>query len=179
MSFGVLLQSQLECLRTFVAGREVTDLGAGDCANAMRIRRLGASKVIAVDKETVITGVSIGRGPRSIVCERSYFDGYWEPIDVAFLSWPPNWHCPGLVQAIDRASIVAYLGKNTDGSACGWRDLWEHLRGRSVLAECPHRRNTLIVYGAGCSARPLLPEEQAALDPGCLYGYEDRAAARG
>lgn len=167
MSFGTLTKEQAKYVQHFVAGRVVTDLGAGDCELARLLKKLGASKVIAVDKNGPIMKESKG-----VSCVRSYFSDYREPIDVAFLSWPINWHVEGLIPALARASTVIYLGKTTDGMMCGWLTMWRHLSARTVLAEYPNPNNTLIVYGAPCGPRALLPDEEAGLDKsGRVHDY--------
>lgn len=173
--YGGLSAAQEKALEPFVRGRVVTDLGAGDCTLARKVKRMGASKVIAVDKETVISGAVIGRGKDMVVCERRTFAEYSEPIDVMLLSWPVNWFCPGLVAACERARIVIYLGNTMGGIMCGSCDLWEHLIGRQYLAVYPNRHNTLIVYGPPSKGRRLLlPEELAAFDTETIHDYVDR-----
>lgn len=170
MSYGVITLEQAEFIRWFVAGRHVTDLGAGDCEHTQRLLGCGATRVTAVDKQLLPTGWPIG----CMDLIETYFRDFDDPVDVAFLSWPPNWACPGLVEALGRASTVIYLGKNTDGTSCGWPGLWQHLVRRTILAEYPNPSNTLIVYGRPCPERPLLPEEAAALDTGKPHAYRSR-----
>lgn len=44
--------------------------------------------------------------------------------------------------------MVIYIGKNTDGIACGSPQLFDYFRWREVLVYDPDPQNVLIVYGA-------------------------------
>jgi len=166
MSYGKLNPHQREVLNVVIQNRQVTDLGAGDCELAHELLRLGARGVLAVDK-------TFQPRVESIQYIQSYFNAYTEAIETAFLSWPPNWNCPGLIDLLDRADVVAYLGKNTDGTACGYSLLFEYLVSREVVAYVPDRRNTLIVYGSGRGKRAPLGEEYAGLNTEDWFAYED------
>jgi len=78
----------------------------------------------------------------------------------------------GLLQALDRADVVIYLGCNTDHSACGSPELFRQLCGRELLGHVPHRRNTLLIYGRGTRTGPLTGEEFAGLT-GALLSFEE------
>jgi hypothetical protein len=135
----------------------VHDLGAGSGALSRVISLLGAKHVIALDMNPLFKR----RYPRvTRVC--GHFLGYHEPVDTALVSWPYNGMDSGLPEIIDRARVVIYLGKNTDGTACGTRQFWDRVTRRQVLAHEPDQRNTLIVYGEGIAMRMPLPEEAAA-----------------
>ena len=51
MPFGQLNKAQLKALVPLVRGKVIHDLGAGDLGLALELLNLGASKVIAIDKE--------------------------------------------------------------------------------------------------------------------------------
>jgi hypothetical protein len=155
---GRLNPVQRALLRDHVGDETVHDLGAGACTFSDLIAELGAKKVYAVDKV-------IWEQPRSPKVEvvRCYFADYLGPApEVVFLSWPDNHILNGLIQLLQKARKVIYLGKNTDGTACGWPGLFEHFLGRSILAHAPDPKNSLTVYGAPCERRvPQTGEEMA------------------
>jgi hypothetical protein len=158
MPFGKLNQAQRRTLEAVIKGRLVTDLGAGDCRLAYELLKLGALEVVALDKEPIEA-----REPLRVTFVRSYFVDYHKDIGVAFMSWPPNWMCPGLVNLLARAPYVVYLGKNTDGDACGFPKMFEYLLTREVISYVPDKPNTLIVYGPKASVRAPTGEEHAGL----------------
>jgi len=173
--FGEVTDHMSQTLREYVEGKEVWDFGAGDLLHAKRLLRLGAKHVFAVDKEG--QPHSRYRG-WPITPVKSYYVDVEPPpsgFPVAWVSWPTNHTLVGLVPLLERAETVIYLGSNTDGAACGWPGLFNHLHFREVLAHIPHRRNSLIVYGRQLSEaerRPLLGEEAAALG-GVLIKFDE------
>lgn len=150
-------------LAPHIRRRCVADLGAGDLIETEALLGLGAAHVVAVDKAEM---------PRikttSKVTYQQYYFARCPPlalrsVNAAFLSWPVNYPC-GLAELIEPVPVVIYLGSNQNGSACGDRSLWLHLKRRNVLLHVPDRRNTLIVYGSRLDQRRhLLPEEHAVL----------------
>jgi len=166
MSCGRPNPVQVACIRKFVEGRIVSDLGAGDLLLSHLCAVLGATKVIAIDKETM-PEADISLPIEQVRCAFRY---YKRNIDVALLSWPINTSC-GLEALVNRAEIVIYLGKCTDGTICGTPRLWSHLVRREVLLLSPDRTNTLIVYGPSRVERALLLEEHAGLDDNNWYTY--------
>lgn len=159
MSFGRLNQAQRKALEAVIKDRQVTDLGAGNCGLSLELLKLGAREVVAVDK----AAVEGSPGP-NLRLVQAYFVEFLEPIEVAFMSWVPNWFCPGLISLLRRAPIVVYLGKNTDGNACGFHDLFAYLVRRKVLAYVPNKANTLIIYGAQEVSRASMAEELVGLN---------------
>lgn len=158
MSYGKLLPDQIKALRPIIQGRHVHDLGAGDGELSLALLQLGAAKVTAVDRNKIPTAPGVE-------CRQAYFENVRDAIDIAFVSWPSNRPDGGLLSLIRRAREVVYLGKNTDGTACGSRPFFRALQQREVRAYVPNRENTLIIYGAdtGVLRRPT-PEELAGLD---------------
>lgn len=161
-SYGRLSDAQRELLRPFVADRIVHDLGAGSGALSLILLELGAAHVVAVDKE-----ISLPHHNKITTVE-CYFDEYRsdDPIDTVLVSWPHNSSSPGLSFLVGLAKQVIYLGKNTDGSSCGTRELMVGLLSRPVLAHAPERQNTLTVYGESQGRyvdRQVTGEEYAAL----------------
>jgi len=162
MSYGEITARMVKILRPLVAGKVVVDFGAGDCSKAATIKALGASRVLAVDKAPMPPTDGI----EQVV---GYFAELGDEVppeyDVAFVSWPQNYYQPnGLALLAERAKVIVYLGSNTDGNACGYRDLFLHMLTRTLEAHVPHRRNTLIAVGefTGRMRKPTW-EEKAAL----------------
>jgi len=169
MPFGLFTPEMEALVAPQVVGATVWDLGAGDLTYARRLVALGADRVLAVDKESY----HLRHSAQQIEMLHSYFDDL-EPqdIEVAFVSWPQNKFDRGLLQALDRADVVIYLGCNTDHSACGSPELFRQLCGRELLGHVPHRRNTLLIYGRGTRTGPLTGEEFADLT-GALLSFEE------
>lgn len=165
MSHGEFRDNQAETVKPFIEGKVIHDLGCGDLTLAHQLLRLGAEKVIAIDryspltysKRTKLTGIDL------VTCYFHDFKG--TDIDTVFVSWPINWYDYGLGQLIEKAKTIIYLGSNFDGSACGYSDMWDYLSTRRILAHVPNSKNTLIVYDREYESRKKIPEERAALSP--------------
>lgn len=176
--FGVVTAEMEALLVPHVQGKVVWDLGAGNLWHAQMLLRLGALRVVAVEKECLPRGI---RDPRVEVLH-ARFDEVVVPragIDVAYLSWPVNHdHIPGLEALLSRSHKVVYLGSNVGGTACGGSDLMWYLASREVLGHVPHEQNSLAVYGEGSAmGRALLPEEWAALHPERVWTLDEAAEA--
>jgi len=104
-----------------------------------------------------------------------YFADFMDSVDVAFVAWPTNSRAiDGLVEILERASVVAYVGCNTGGTACGTPGFFQHLLQRELLAYEADRRNTLIVCGRRMDkAREPQGEEKAGIDSDTLYEYDE------
>jgi hypothetical protein len=163
----MLSKPHAAAIRRHVEGNVVHDFGAGNFALSVRLLELGASQVIAVDKSPAqpppLAGLSF---------VRSRFEDYRESSDIAFISWPIN-HPVGLHRLIEHSRLVIYLGKNTDGTVCGYDALWDHLVQREALDHLPTFMQTLIVYGPRRVRRPQLPEEFAALNLDHVWSYRE------
>lgn len=158
MAYGKISPMMEAVLRPLVTGKVVYDLGAGDLQHARHLLRLGARRVVAIDKEPKPT-----HSPDIEVVE-GYFNQVPVPprIEVAFSGWPINTSTPGLVSWLEVAETVVYLGHNFDHSSCGNPALFQHLLRRKLLAWVPHRANTLIVVGEPLAEpREPTPEEAA------------------
>lgn len=166
--YGSLSVEQSAALLQYVSGKTVHDLGAGNCALSRVLVSLGAEHVVAVDKSPRVIASTDRQRLTYVACS---FDAFMPPIDTAFVSWPINVRYTGLAQLIARSRVVAYLGKNSDGVACGEPSLFTYLREREVLAYVPHQHNSLIVYGPGLVERDPLGDEVAALDVGNPWWY--------
>lgn len=168
MPYGALAPTQKQQLKPFVQGQRVVDLGAGDLKLANELLRLGAHQILAIDKEGMVT-----RSLR-IALFHGRFDQVPDsfPLDLVFVSWPPNWRCD-LERLVRLAKTVVYLGKNTDGTMCGTPELFHHLSGRNVLAYVPDPKNTLIVYGSDLVTRRPKGEELAGIRISTdMYSFE-------
>lgn len=174
--FGTMTPQMRGAISPYVYGELVWDLGAGDLWHSKMLVALGATGVVAVDKEELPPSPD----PR-IRTTRSYFDAVETPpegLSVAYLAWPINHaHIPGLGQLLSRSRTVVYIGSNTHGSACGGPSLMAHLASRSVLAHIPDPQNSLIIYGEWVGKRALLPEEWAALHPERMWTLEEATEA--
>ena len=173
MPYGKLTPTQAEVLSKHVRGQIVYDLGAGDLSLSKRILELGASHVRAIDKEAR----SRKKLPPCLSYEQAYFHQWRSgfPLDVAFCSWPTN-HETNVLPLLMKAQVVIYLGKNTDGSACGTTDLFEHFTTRELLDYSPHHLNSLIVLGKPLSApRKPVGEELAGIrmSEWTFYSYRE------
>lgn len=168
-SYGRLSDAQAERLRPFVEGKVVHDLGAGrDCDLSLVLIALGAKRVIAIEKDPMTR-----LNHPDIEQHETHFSDYIkahseEKIEVAFIAAPRNARDWDLLRFVTSANRVVYLGKNTDGTACGSRQLFESFLTREVLAYVPEYPRTLIVYGDTLKTpRVYRGEEYAA-----LYGQD-------
>lgn len=173
MSFGRLSHAQLMAIRAVIAQREVVDLGAGSGALAQQLVDTGASRVVAIDK--------VEWGPVASGVERLWmrFEDYVGPASLVFLSWPDNHPNRGLLDIVTRAQTVIYVGKNTDGTACGWPGLFTEFQTREIVAHVPEQRNTLTVYGPARVRRGPTGEEFAGINCHGAWFSFSRAEALG
>lgn len=163
MGYGYLNDKQYETVSKYVRDRHVHDLGAGDMRLSIEIASMGARSVVAVDKEPIESGYQ--KLSRKVRVVKSLYQDYLGAIDIAFVSWPSNWETPGLLGCLERAQLVIYLGKNTEGTICGTPGFYEHLRRRKLLEYVPVRKNTLIIVGNMLSRkRAATFEEKAGMD---------------
>lgn len=167
---GNLTPEMQQTIAPFVQGREVWDLGAGMLNHSILLRQLGASLVVAVDKDLPQHAKDIP-GVRAV---RHCFQDVPPPgaIDVVFMSWIPNYACQGLMELIWDAQTIIYLGCNTDGMACGTPALFAFFLAKfNMVATVPLQENTLIVYQRAETPerRDLLLEEYAVLSGELLY----------
>lgn len=166
---GQLTDDQESVLSGEVRDQVVYDLGAGSCRLSYRLLELGASKVIAVDRNP---DPDPKNHPDQVEYRRAYFHEL-DPITegLAFVSWPQQ-YLQGLVKLVKKAPKLVYLGCNTDYTACAPTEFWEHVTRRELLYHVPHHRNTLLVYGKRTSEqRELVLEEKAGLDRSKVYSY--------
>lgn len=162
-SYGYLNKQQAECLIKYVNGKVVYDLGSGNLKLSNELITLGAAKVISIDKK-YIGGRANNFYQSGVEIRASFFQDIDEDIDTAFVSWPANYD-NGLLKILKRTKTILYLGKNTDGVACGTPDLFKYLITRKVNIHIPSKRNTLICYSDELvENRYLLDEEAAAIN---------------
>lgn len=167
MSYFNLDKDQTRYLRDLVKGEVVADLGCGMGMLTKLMARMGASMVHGVDKK-----VLTDRNSKRVHWHQSYL-AYWQmPLDVeiAVVSWPQNTPLQGITELLQAVPHVVYIGKNTDGTACGNPALMRYLSGREAHTYLPNNKNTLIHYGSGDRKlqRCIYHEEYAALAQGIL-----------
>lgn len=169
MTFWSLNAKQREALKPYVAGKVIHDLGCGDMTLSEEVIRLGALSVHAIDKDPPLR-----HAPKGVTFHRARFIEVLEPIDVALISWPPNYEC-GLDKPVSNARSIIYLGANFNGLTCGTVRLFGTLARRNVEAYVPDRENVLTVYGSPIDhSRGLTGEEAAGLaqNVGQPWSYE-------
>lgn len=162
---------QLSAIAEAVDSRHVHDLGAGDCRLAvLLLMECNARTVTAIDCELPDGGRRRALEymlPGDLLFVESTFAEYVpsEPIDVAFVSWPPNRFVRGLVDLAASARTIIYLGSNVDCSACGGLDLLQYFLCRELQRYIPARQSTLLVLG-DLLEHPREPtgEERAGID---------------
>ena len=175
--YGCLNEVQEKALIPFLQGRVVTDLGCGDCGWTRFILEQGASRVVAVDKENFVKKPDWWRG-RPVKFVHQQFVDFHDPVDVAFVSWPLNSYSGtrGLIDIMDRAATVIYLGSNVSGNSCGSPQFFDNLLSREIKVYEP-ARSTLIVYGGrlpeGHKRKPY-HEEWAGMELSTVYPFSDR-----
>jgi hypothetical protein len=169
---GTLTREQSVILAAVVRDRVVHDLGAGSGELSDILVELGATKVIAIDKDW-----RGSKNLKNVEVHPCYFHDFAGPDpDVAFLSWPVNWHVNGLVELLEKARLVIYLGTHTGGSACGWSGLFDHLLSRTIVIHAPHWKNTLTVYGPRCDRRGPRTGEEHAMVTRRIWSYDEAEA---
>jgi len=154
-----LSEDQIRRLEPFVKDQSILDLGAAELAGSELMVELGAQDVLAVDRNGMPTPSS-----SSITTRVTQFHLLEETRPVVLASWIVNWQV-NLERHLDAADVVISISKNTDGSSCGYREMWVLLRRREVLLHVPERINTLTVYGPRLVDRAPTGEEVAALWP--------------
>jgi len=170
-----LNDKQLEHLRPYVKDSSILDLGAADLEGAQLMLELGARDVLAVDRFEM-PRPSISR----ITTKQVQFQHLEETRPVVLASWIVNWQVD-IEKFLETADVVISISKNTDGSACGYRGMWQHLRRREVLLYLADPTNCLTVYGpkkVELTERPPTGEEVAALwpDPMKMWSFEEAEA---
>jgi hypothetical protein len=180
--YGQLTPHAQEIVSKLVRDKIVWDLGAGEGHFCRRLLRLGARKVVAVEKawNSGNPGIHWGRpdfGTLNIDVRPNYFKDVEVPpegIEVAFLSWPFNIYMEGLQELLRASRTIIYLGSNVQGNACGYLEMFEHFREREIEAYLPKLDNTFIVYGDVLDEpRTELVGEEKAVFGGKIISFED------
>lgn len=157
-TYYTLSDEQTAYLRTVVAGRVVADLGCGSGEISRTMAGMGATLVHAVDKAPCPV-----EHPK-VEVHQSYFN-HWrcpEGVEVAVICWPQNYTLLGLTEILRIVPHVVYVGKNTNGTACGTPPLFTYLSRREPVRYLPHRANVLIHYGDEARQEPTLHHEELA-----------------
>jgi hypothetical protein len=171
MPYAKPTDKQLSAIAEVVTDRHVHDLGAGDCHLAvLLLLECNARTVTVVDYVLPRDGRRRALEymlPGDLIFVDAMFEKYVlsKPIDVAFLSWPPNRFVPGLLDLVASARTIIYLGSNADCSACGGLDLLQYFLSRELQRFIPDRQSSLLVLG-DVLAQPREPtgEERAGID---------------
>lgn len=180
--FGAFEKEHKDIVKEYVRGATVLDLGAGDGERASIMYSMKPKKIVAVDYSYALMPMQI-QGFLSLkmtfgelITEKM---SLIDQADVAYVSWPANRggmfsnSMDDLVKTLERIPLVIYTGCNVGGTACGWMELFEHFRWRSVKAYAPSRRNTLIVYGKMTGVKRLfIHHEEWAARRGFAPPYE-------
>jgi hypothetical protein len=158
-------------IEPYVRDRVVHDFGAGDLGEAMMLLALGAHHIHAIDRHEM---PEPPRAPWRVTRHVQHFSDWQHEgfIDVAFVSYPVNWDM-GLARLLRQARTVIYHGKCTDGTMCGYEEMWRHLMQRQVLAHEHNPVGTLIIYGKEPAVRDPLPEEQCGVDLDRMWSYDE------
>lgn len=165
MGYWKLNQEQQKLLEWCVSRKSVEDLGAGDGSLSVLCMSLGASPVIAIDKEPIQVFSRDG-----LVVVQSNFKS-WSLVNmdrsnsVAVVSFPREYEDKYLTQILSDFPIVAYIGCNDGGTACGGPSFWRQMASREVLAHSEARKNNLTIYGGECGKRELLEQEKISIYP--------------
>ena len=170
MGYGKISSKQWDAIGEIVKGKTVHDIGCGDLEHARGLIKHGASKVIAIDKNHVVS-----TDPRIEVVEKRFHEYRpTESMEVAFLSFPVNYDAPGLLYHLATAKIIIYIGNNFNGTACGIPMLFHFFVSRKLISWIPNPRNTLLVIGEWTlDKREPTPEEMAGIDVENYYDYYD------
>ena len=161
--YGHFSPEMKEMVKPYIQGKHVWDLGCGTMVHAMWCCQNKASLVTAIDKSA----------PALIPVEEKLFFIH-QPfsqvkvpghIDVAWVSWPANYYCPGLLSLLKVASTIVYIGSNLNGNACGTLELFRHFCQRPILEHVQDYSNSFVIYGesANKSREEGLWEEYAAV----------------
>lgn len=174
MPYGKFNIDQMKAVVPFLRDAHVHDLGAGTGELSRQLVQLGARQVTLVDKAPHEDWRTLHLPTYKYVV--SYFQDYKDKIETAFISWPwTGGRETGLTTLAKGASTVIYMGKNTDGTACGSSELYQMFAGREILAHVPAFKNTLTVYGPRRVKRDPTGEEMAGLmsHTGRAFTYEE------
>lgn len=162
--YARLNKDQTQYLRGVVKGKVVADLGCGDGTLTRLMARWGAKFVHGIDKE-----LPPARNSKKVRWHTAYFNEWEMPpeVELAVVSWPRNAAVVGLVELCSRVPEVLYVGKNTDGIACGNPQFIRTLSERVDIRYIPDQHNVLIHYGSGRRPFPYIyHEEYAGKDDG-------------
>lgn len=146
-AWGVWCDEMKHKVKSIIYGRKVWDVGAGNGYDTYWMANNGAFEVVSVDAAPL--DKKLFRDFPHVTLVHEYFHNLL-PIpdtDIVLVSWP-HAYSDGLVDLIQNAGMVIYLGKNFDGVRCGPDDFWAYVRyHRDILWSCSTDKNTMIIYG--------------------------------
>lgn len=156
MAYWRLNPFQRATLLDFVKGDTVYELGCGDLSLA-KLMATTAKWVHAADKEFARVPALPNLSFYNMPLARLQWPIH---LDCVVVAWPQTTHVPGLLELVQRAFRVVYIGCNTDGSACGDHALWLHLTKRMLVHEVRDRYNCLHCYSLVTHNDPQFRSEE-------------------
>jgi hypothetical protein len=165
-----LSDDQVRQLEPFVKDQSILDLGAAELAGSELLVELGARDVLAVDRNRMPTPSS-----ELITTQVTQFHMLEETRPVVLASWIVNWPV-NIERHLRAAKYIISISKNTDGSSCGYEQMWQLLMMREVLLYVPERKNALTVYGPDSGIRRTPTGEELAAtwpDPMRMFSFEE------
>lgn len=163
---GTLNDGQAAAVAAAINRRQVADIGTYAGRLAERLLELGASGVdcISDDELPLLPPNHRIAYTRVRDYETVFSTGLIGQPQLLFMNWPVDKNDWGLLDIVQQATLVIYLGSNIGGNACGSHELFRHFIRRELLVYEPGRHNSLLVYGASTGkARRPVGEEWGAL----------------
>lgn len=165
-----LSDEQVRKLEPFVKDQSILDLGAAELIGSELLLELGARDVLAVDRHPMPTPSS-----SRITTLEAHFHQLEETRPVVFASWIVNWPV-NIERHLRAAKVIISISKNTDGSSCGYEQMWQLLMMREILLHVPEFKNTLTVYGPASGLRRTPTGDEFAAtwpDPMRMFTFEE------
>lgn len=147
--YGKHIKSQISLIQKTINGKGVIDLGCGTDTPWIPHLAKTANFVIGVDKDLSTTQ---SHHSNVYLCKQ-YFHQYNYPVpEIVFMSWPVNYESSGLIDILQRAEILIYVGCNMSPTACGTPDMFAYFLLRQLLVYDEQRlgpcvSSNLIILG--------------------------------
>ena len=158
MGYAKLTKAQEALLQRVVEGKRVYDIGCGDMELTHVVARY-AKRVNAIDPN-----YRFKPSTKTITFKKLTADSackVWpSELPVVLLSWPLSSYIDGVLPLLKRAETIVYIGKNTDGVACGFVEMWRYLTTRKLVVEIPASHNTMLVYSSDTFAHSEYRSEE-------------------
>lgn len=150
--WGTLTEPIQHKILPYIKEKVVYDFGAGNLTFPRAFLRMGAQRVVAIDKVPLVEHkhpVDAG-----ITVYEEYFLEFLnrrrdlpEKDAVAFLSWPANYKLEGLLDLMANFDTIIYIGKTTGACMCAWPGFFEAMLLRPIQTYLPDIQNNFIVWG--------------------------------